>query len=526
MTNRKFPIIGCTHMLGRVKFIQELWTELTKATPSNMSLYGPRSIGKTVMVNALAQKAKQEGSPYSFIVHWHLGHVAPSSDEEFIVQLCEQMRDSLASAGSAYEQHREYLRSHMFADLKEVTDSLNSEGKSILMIWDGFDKPLGQGKLSNNLWDQMRSIFNGKNHKIIIVTRGALLDSIRTHGISDFWNLFYMNNMKVEPFNDDDREAILSELPEITFNQGSKTELLNWSAGIPILFLEILNHVVNEFTHGTVDNEVINCAALKATESISDLINILWDDCPAQAKDVYSLLVDGELIFTDVGKEERNCLLERGFARQTGNKLTKSCRMLQQYVTGAGPDAGSIARLFGTWKDYIKNIRGLLQRRMTHISRFDERLCRLVDRAIEDIPDYSNDCLNNLTGIRDYALKLIWQREFGTEMSIPADVIAYWTASPRSNNTLVTGMTQSNCWTIPTDPLEQVRLLGLLTGSVRNFDIKAKTTSKDTYVLINAIHNFRNRVEHSDGQSMHLGVAVAAIMTCLELLSCLERELV
>ncbi|WP_153306910.1 hypothetical protein [Desulfonatronum thioautotrophicum] len=34
----------------------------------------------------------------------------------------------------------------------------------------------------------------------------------------------------------------------------------------------------------------------------------------------------------------------------------------------------------------------------------------------------------------------------------------------------------------------------------------------DTYVLLAALHNFRNRAEHPDGQSIHLGVAVAALM--------------
>ena len=65
----------------------------------------------------------------------------------------------------------------------------------------------------------------------------------------------------------------------------------------------------------------------------------------------------------------------------------------------------------------------------------------------------------------------------------------------------------------------------LLTGSTKDFESKAKAVSKDSYVLLNAIHCFRNRNQHGEGQEIHLGVAVAAIMTCLELLACLEREL-
>jgi hypothetical protein len=184
-----------------------------------------------------------------------------------------------------------------------------------------------------------------------------------------------------------------------------------------------------------------------------------------------------------------------------------------------------MARLFGSWNDYQANIRSLLERRLAHISRFDVRLYRLVEGAIADIPDYPDACLYNLTGIRDRALQLIWESEFGAERRISQDIIAYWTATPRSQHRLIQDMMNSNCWDLPTEPLNQIRLLSLLTGSYRNFDSKAKAVSKDSYILIDAIHNFRNRAQHPDGQSIHLGVAVAAIMSCLELLGCLEREL-
>lgn len=532
MPDRKFPITGSTNMLGRVKFMQKLWTELSKTTPSNISLYGPRFIGKTVIVSALAQRAASEDSPYKFVLHWHLGHVAPSSDEEFVAQLCDLLRLQLAFAGSDYDQHREYLGSKLYGDLKEVTDSLHTEGKPILMLWDGFDKPLGQGKLSNNLWDQMREIFNGRRHKIVIVTRGPIIQQIRSHGISDFWNLFYMNDLRVEPFDDDDREAILHELPEITFHQGAKTELLNWSSGYPPFYLEILNHVVAEIPRGAVDNEAVNRAAVKAGKSVKDLISILWDDCPARAKDVYSHLVKrGELSFTAVGLDERSCLIEKGFARQSGNKLTESCRMLKQYVNDSGSDIGSMERLFGTWEDYKANIRSLLERRMAHISRLDERLCRLVDRAIEDIPKYPDDCLNNLTSIEELALDLIWLREFGATKTISQEFIDHWVANTpkledkKPKHFALRQIINQGKNVVPPERAAQCGILQLLTGSIQNVDSRAIHVTKDTYVLINALHSFRNRNQHPEGQEMHVGVAVAALVVCLELLSCLEREL-
>ena len=78
---------------------------------------------------------------------------------------------------------------------------------------------------------------------------------------------------------------------------------------------------------------------------------------------------------------------------------------------------------------------------------------------------------------------------------------------------------------VPPDRPKQLGLLQVLTGSTMHVDAKAKHVSKDAYVLLNAIHQFRNRSEHADGQVIDVGVAVSALLLCIELLGCLSREL-
>jgi len=530
MSDPKFPILGSTIplMWGRAGIMQRVWNDLTKTTPSNLSIVGPRFVGKTVIMNALSQRVANEESPYELVLYWHLGHISPVSDDDFIAQLCEQLRESLSHSKADTSEYRKYLVDHSFSNLSEVADFLDEEELPILMLWDGFDKPLGQGKLTGHLWDQMRTLFYGKKHKIVTATRKPLSDLIRSQDAitSPFWNIFDMNPVRIDAFDEHDRAAIIEELSVHSFQAGAKTELANWSSGFPPLFLGLLNQIAFDTPSGNVGNEDINLAAKKVADNLSYLISAMWQDCHAGAKDLYIHLVDrGDLLFSNVKRHEAACLIEKGFAKRDGNKLTASCRILQEHIRGTKPSTGSMAHLFGSWDDYQVNIRSLLERRLAHISRFDDRLYRLIERAIDDIPDYPDDCLNNLTGIRDCALNLIWVREFGSGMRVPQDVIAYWTESPRSQHNMIQHMMNSNRWNVPTDPLSQIRLLSLLTGSFRNFDSKANATSKDTYVLIDAIHNFRNRAQHHDGQAIHLGVAVAAIMTCLELLGCLEREM-
>jgi hypothetical protein len=148
----------------------------------------------------------------------------------------------------------------------------------------------------------------------------------------------------------------------------------------------------------------------------------------------------------------------------------------------------------------------------------------LVEISIGFLPSEPDVAANGLTHIEDCALNLIWKREFGVGREIPSDIMSYWTEGSRRKNNLVKRLMEEDAWCVPSDRGTQCGLLELLTGSRMGFTPKAKSVSKDAYTLINAIHSYRNRSEHGDGQEMSLGVAVAAIMTCIELLACLERD--
>jgi len=531
MNEPKFPILGSAipQMLGRIAIMRRLWNDLTKTTPNNLSIVGPRFVGKSVILNELAKKCSATDSPYTFVIHWPLGQVSPQSNEQFIAELSDLLRKELLSSGNAYAEHRECLESRSFTFLKEVTDSLDSDNKSILMLWDGFDKPLGQGQLTGQLWDQLRTIFYGKRHKIVTATRLPLSELLRSQAAisSPFWNIFDMTPVRVESFDAEECDAIIASLPEITFQQGARTELSNWSSCYPPMFLELLNQVALETPRGSIDNEKVNAAAIKAVEKLEPILSTLWRDCPASSQDLWAKLSQGTSIsLNDINKADRNCLTEKGFARVDSNKLSVGCRMLQHHLRDSNTDTGSMARLFGEWENYQSNIRGVLERRLGHIKRFDSRLFRLVEIAIQDIPNHPDDCLNNLTHIQESALDVIWHREFGPKKTIPSDVFNYLSDPTRyKGEKPIKKMMDENDFRVPSDRGLQVGLLQLLTGSKNGFESKAKTTSKNTYVLINAIHSFRNRNQHADGEAMDVGVAVAGIMICLELLACLDCEI-
>jgi len=490
-----------------------------------LSVVGPRYAGKSVLLKALEQRM-QAGSPYCAVILWDLGHQTPRSDEDFMKLLCKRLGEGIYAANKDYGEHLLAVESDEYAEICEVMDALHDDGQKLLMIWDGFDKPLSGGTLSRNLWDNLLDLCRKPSFRLVTSTRKELHQLIRDEKsvTSDFWGVFE-GVVRVGVFEDEDVDAVLTELPDLKFQSGAKTELINWTSGFPPFLFMVLNQIVSEHRSGVIDNRMVNQAAAIAHEKLSAMLTTLWEDCPVRAQDLYAVLLERlELPLVEAGKEERAALVEKGFAEESGNKLRAACRLLQAHIKGAGPDAGSMARLFGSWEDYCQNIRSLLERRISQISRFDDRLYRYIELSINLLPNAPDLSLNNLTSIEERSLDLIWQREFGGIRTIPSDIISYWTTSPRDRNKFVKMMIDGGSWGVPPDRGPQLGMLQLLTGSVFGFESKAKVTSKDTYVLVNAIHCYRNRTEHPDGQGIHLGIAVAAIMTCLELLACLDRE--
>lgn len=520
-----FKVLGTetASLVGRKKIVDRIWSDLTKATPSNLSIVGPRYIGKSVALNAISDRAKSdEASPYQLVVYWELGYAPPQSDVEFIEQLCDQLIGVMGDA--AFQEPREYLKEDKtFGTLKEVMELLQSDGVNVLMIWDGFDKPLSQGKLTGGLFGNLRDLFYGNKHKVITATRATQTQLARNKQVEDspFWNMFDLNPVRVGPFNDADVSKAL-EIAGLTGNGSGVKELANWTGLHPVLLLSMLNRL-SEMDANEFDNNHVNEAANHCGEEMQDFLGRLWESFDNDARKVFYNLSENDVDNDRIGKPESRFLLAGGFASKDGKKHTSACRLLNEYVEGTKSGASAVGQLFGEWESYRNQIRTILEFRLSQIAVFDPRLNRLVKRSIASIPDYPEDCLNDLTSIEEGALDFIWKHELVDGM-LPQDVVSYWTTSPRDRDNIISGLADADDWRTPLDRYKQLALLQRLTGSKADFEPRATYVSKDTYVLLNAIHQFRNRSEHADGQPIHVGVAVSALLLCVELLSCLSRE--
>ena len=529
MNNPIFPILGSRDitLIGRKAEVKAIWNRLTKPTPDNVTVVGPRNIGKSTVLKEIGRKAASPGSPYSLVIYWEMAATSLRSDDDFVTHLCGLLLAEMRRTPGVYKDYIEALeKDKSFDTLTEVLgDFLESDGKAVLMIWDGFDKPLAQGYLSAQLFSNLRSLFNFKCHKVVTVTRKPLTELARNQQVEDslFINMLYMNKELIGPLGQEDQEEAM-RYANLVDNSGGAKELQNWSGGIPVLFFSLLNALVESGKQEFNNQDVCEVAKL-VSQQLSDHMDKAWDECPATVKGVLLNLVEKGELNDGVGKDDLKYLEGNGFSVQTGKKIRATCRLFTDHVRGEVPDAGTLGRLFGTWESYRNEIRNVLELRLNQIPIMSARLHRLVKRCVEDVPNSIEDCLNNLTFIEEEALSLVWSCELGSANVIPNELVRYWTQYPRENDSVVKKMAETECWEMPKDRSRQLAILQRLTGSKDGFERRSKRISKETYVLFNTIHHFRNRTEHSEGQSIHEGAAIAAVLMCIELLSCLANEL-
>ncbi len=525
MTDVPFPILVGTNtppMIGRTIIMQRLWNDLIKTTPSHLSIVGPRYAGKTVLMNGLAEHMRREDSPYIAAIVWDVGHQTPESNEAFLNALCHELGEGLKAVGNVYGDQLLALDENKYSGLREVLDALHDDGSKVLMLWDGFDKPLSTGKLTRNLWDQLRELASSPSLRLVTATRRPLHELIRSEEsvTSDFWNIFDMNPIRVGVFDENDRDAIMATITRFSLKSGAKSELENWTAGYPPLYLMIINNLIESGITGEIDNTIVNKVAEATVDGLSSILQYLWSDCPETAKDLYRHLIEhGEMATSGIGISERMHLTEKGFIKVSGSKVTKGCRYLEQYVNVTKDDSGSMKRLFGSWEAYCGNIRSLLEHRLGQLTSLDATLRRYIHRSIEDIPDDPEVCLSSMRGIVDKVLDLIWDYELGTDKKIPLEWFTEWQYNGEKG--------PESYWDkkFPTRRGHQIRLLQLMTGT-QDSAPKAKRISKNTCVLASAAHGFGDFGQHIDGAKVPVGVAVSAVNVCIELAACLEKELI
>ncbi|MCE9923905.1 ATP-binding protein [Aeromonas media] len=520
MPNTLFPILGTAvpPMLGRDAILQKMLDALTKPTPDHLQVVGPRFVGKTVILHELAVRLRQSGSPYSVVLLWDLGHQTPATDTLFMQSMARELSSALKAKHPEYAEHLQESQENAYQDIAEVLVALKGDRCKVLIIMDGFDRPLSNGQLTRNLWDQLRELAHNPSLRLVTASRRTLRDLIRQPDAqtSDFWNIFEPNPVRVGCFDEADLVAIQEKIPDRKFEGGAQTELLNAGNGFPVLTLSVLNAICEVVPEGTVSHEVVKNACDSAFPGLRDTIDTLWDECQSVSRDLFRRVRDeGGVSRLGVAPEQADTLIACGFVCCIANKLQRPSRLLCKYLEGQQHEGSSIHRLFAAAEAYQNNFKAVLEHRLDHFDCIDPTLKRYLERGAEELPEYPKVFLSNVRGIADQAFELIWRAEL-PDKRIPSVWMSAW---DKNNEGGIDKLTSA----FP-QGVHRVRLLNLMTGTNKS-DPCARYVTKGTYVLMNAVHAFGDFGQHQEGANVDPGTAYSILHLCIELAAALTREL-
>jgi hypothetical protein len=524
MTERKFPILGATvpPMLGRASIMNRMVAALTKPVPSHLQVVGPRFAGKTVILHELAGRLRNAGKPYTAVLLWDLGHQTPATDVEFMQRLANELAVVMKKNHGNYVGLLESVSEGAYQDIAEVLDLLKEDGGKVLAILDGFDKPLSNGQLTRNLWDNLRELALKPSLRLVTASRRTLRELIRhpdTQG-SDLWGIFDLVPVRVGCFDEDDLTTVLATMPAQPLAAGAKTELWNASNGFPVLALSVLNALGEE---GEVGAEAMKASCDKAYPALRDILADLWRDCSPSGQDLLRrVLEEASVTRAGIAATDAEMLIERGFVHSVGNKLQRPSRLLGRYLEEQPHEGNALLRLFGTADAYQKNLKAVLERRISQIGGINPTLKRYLERGAEDLPDHPKIFLSSVQGILEQALAQIWKAECWNDVAgkpkIPTEWFLIWERNQEREKKIEDWKSR-----FP-EGGARLRLLDLMTGT-QNTDRLARFVTKNTYVLANAVQGFRDYGVHPKAAEIDVGTAYAALHVCIELAAALSREL-
>ena len=510
--DRAFPILGTevADLYCRDRELGRCLSDLTKVNPSHLQVVGPRFSGKTVFLNHL-KDVEEIKKKFSTVIYWDLGHSTPDSDQSFIASLSSKISEGIRPLLAEYSDHIDQSPGD-FDVLKEVVEALDDEDITILMLWDGMDKPLASASLTRNLWDQLRELSSYPSLRLVTASRRSMQELVRNEDskTSDFWNVFDQVPVNLFTFDEGAVTGLL-EAKGVSPGKGGIKELYNWTGFYPPLLLEVLNYCLHSGS-SHLTNENIEEYSGNSMESLQGILAKLWDDCSKDAKDVYHQLEDGPILIKDIRADIKNELLALGFSKKTGNKLDMSCRMLLATSQSEREQQGILDRVFSDNNSYQENIAKVLELRLKQIPNTHPKIINVINHCLSDMPEDLENCMSQVKQLCNKFFELIWQLEFGGNQLAEGLIDIWHREGVRYNDSWRDGKVPRG------NQAQEMRLLQLLAGSDTNVTPRSKVANKQVYQYMNILNSYGNFGQHIDEEIVTMGTAITAVTASIQLL--------
>lgn len=518
---RLFPLTGPCNFIGRTAILETLKRNYKKDLPSHIQVIGPHYTGKSVLLRKLEDDLKKS-KLLDAVVYWDLSGLLPKNDNDFLYELCKHL-------GHAF-QDIDHELSSMLLDKDNTSEGANDllvdfagiledDKKTILLIMDGFEKPINSGTLTANLWDRLREVVSGKQSiRLLTGSRDSLRETVRDPASqkSPFFNIFDPSIVRVGCFEENDITDALSKLSSCKLDKGGVSELFSQTNGYPLFVLETLNNVAND--QGEITSKIISGSAEVAYDILEIKLEHIWQTLNASQKSVaISIAIHGQMIAsTKLTGDERNKLIDLGFVKNHKNQLQNPSKLVKRFLESHTATSSSLDSLFGSNEQFTINFVKILEIRLSKIvdTSYTHNIKKHIKRSICDLPKDPEFCVTNLRGIVDETLLQIWEIEL-VDGKIPQSYFNLW----EQNNENVWADIKNNNFS--GNRGAGMLLLRLLTGTLNTNDVLANKLTKRTVSLISGIHEMANFSQHMNGTTINVGYAFSALFSCIEMLNSL-----
>jgi len=504
-------------LIGRESQQRQLWSDLTKETPSHVSLVGPRSSGKSMLIRTVCERLKNSAPNNATVVYWDFSIAPPVGDEAFLREFAVRVGDCIRDSKPTYA---DYLGEGTYPVIREVMQALYKEEVRIFMAWDSFDRALLKGNYTGHLWDNLCNLAESPAWVVTTATRRPLLELISNQSswTSKFWGTFG-RQVFLSALTAAELEIALTLYPELVWEKGAISELANWTGNYPPLVLAMLEGLHERHGSATMTATVVNDIGKDIALERSNLLGSLWNDHGQSSKELYIEVIRSGVL-EDAGRKSavKTALVETSLIDVAGTRIRSRNRLMEEYVKAHDEGMGSLAHQFGNPTSFCKNQRSVLQLRLDHVGGIDSRLHRNIEICLSDLPDDPGQCMQRLRdSVMARAIHLLFEKELGSRMEIPDDWITYWSSLGINDRF----MTTKRC---PEDFGARMKFLGQVANPM-NGEPRAKYISPLAYEMCQALKRLGDFGVHPKGEPFSPGVALAAVSLSIELAGVIVRDL-
>ena len=414
----ELPGLRIPQLLGRRAELDGLVRDLAeKATPDHISVVAPRYFGKSVLIQALAERFGAPESYYRVVINWDLRHNTPEDDRSFQIALAKALDKCLLEIGNdSYHDYLQDTEGDPAGTISDVVDSLAADGTRILILLDDFDCLASQPRISKNLWDYLRSLAQKEHLRFVLSSRRRLRECIpnRDGRTSDFWNIF-TNVVTLKPFSSIDLDEFLGPISDagLHVDARGKQAIVDWTGGIPVLAARLCGDILTCNPAARIDQPFVGSRGdqIVGDAWMQDTLTLLWDDCGKEVQGDLLDIAGDPLVVSRLPPIRQQLLLDRGYIVRDGGAYRAQCRFMQQFAAGHEVRSRDFRDLFKDPETELRSLNTLLQLRLSSVAGGDPDTRSYIEHAIDGLARGQRTALTSIRSIAEQALSVAWEVE-------------------------------------------------------------------------------------------------------------------